>query len=122
MFSRAIDAPDGFGSVPRRDVTTTATQALMMMNGRWTLDRAGTWARHLSDAKHKSTEQLISGAIRSAFGYQPDSKEIDTLATFLRQQTKRIKSNGGSTSSAEHQALTDLCHVLFNSNQFVYID
>jgi hypothetical protein len=33
----AFDAPDGSGSTPRRDTTTTSTQALMLLNGTWTL-------------------------------------------------------------------------------------
>ena len=40
-FLTAFDAPDGSGSTPRRDTTTTSTQALLLLNGKWTLARAG---------------------------------------------------------------------------------
>ena len=37
----AFDAPDGYTSAGRRNVTTTPTQALLLINGDWTLARAG---------------------------------------------------------------------------------
>ena len=37
---RAFDAPDGFTSTAQRDQSTTATQALTLMNGDWSLQRA----------------------------------------------------------------------------------
>ncbi|MEO2009648.1 MAG: PSD1 and planctomycete cytochrome C domain-containing protein [Pirellulaceae bacterium] len=40
----AFDAPDGFTSVPQRDVTTTPLQALLTLNGQYLLDRSRTIA------------------------------------------------------------------------------
>ena len=47
----AFDAPDGSGSTPRRDTTTTSTQALMLLNGPWTLDRAAPSPAASSDCR-----------------------------------------------------------------------
>ena len=45
---QAFDAPDGFVSTPQRDTTTTATQALQLLNGPWALGRAEKLARRLA--------------------------------------------------------------------------
>ena len=43
----AFDAADGTFSTPRRNTTTTATQALLLINGDWTLARAKALAARL---------------------------------------------------------------------------
>ncbi|HEX8912698.1 MAG TPA: PSD1 and planctomycete cytochrome C domain-containing protein [Humisphaera sp.] len=42
-----FDLSEAFGSVPSRNVTTTATQSLMMVNGDWPLKRAAAFAQRL---------------------------------------------------------------------------
>jgi hypothetical protein len=114
---QAFDAPDGFVSTPQRDTTTTATQALQLLNGPWSLDRAEALAMrldHLADGPSR-----IAAAYRLVLGRPPDAIETAAALRFLRQQPAR--GSAGSRPASE-QALVDFCHVLLNSNELIYID
>ena len=121
---RAFDAPDGFDSTPMRDVTTTATQALMMINGDWTLARAKVWAGSLRNEELKDPRQMVIRAFRSATGQDPQSRLVSRAVLFLQEQSKREQAADplASAKLADDKALVDFCHVLLNSNEFLYVD
>jgi hypothetical protein len=91
----AMDMPDTHESCPRRSVTTTAPQALTLMNDKVVID----WAKAFAGRVHS-----IDDAFRLAYSRPPDAWEKDTAATFL----------------AKH-SLEDLCHTLLISNEFAYV-
>ena len=45
---------------------------------------------------------------------------------FLSRQTQRLREAAtnpvGDAASARAEALTDLCHALLNTNEFLYVD
>jgi hypothetical protein len=77
----AFDAPDAFASAAGRNVTTTATQALLLINGAWPLQRADAFAKRVG--KESSPEERIERAYRFAFGRCPRSDERDEALAFL---------------------------------------
>jgi hypothetical protein len=117
---QAFDAPDGFASTPQRDVTTTATQALSLMNGAWTLARAESIATLLLRDAASDEPALIAAAYRRVLGRSPDAFEADAAARFLREQPSRVDRS--ASRPGREQALIDLCHVLLNSNELIYTD
>ena len=123
---QAFDAPDGFVSVAQRDTTTTATQALLLLNGPWALGRAEAIARRLVKecAGPPGRPALVERAYRLVLGRSPDALEARAALRFLGDQPKRIEANGHSPGgrTAEEQALIDLCHVLLSSNELIYVD
>jgi hypothetical protein len=122
---QAFDAPDGFASVPQRDVTTTATQALALLNGSWSLDRARAIAGRLLEAGAGTDDaSLVARAYDRVFGRAPDAFEAEAARRFLRDQPARSADPGSTPSgrSGREQALVDLCHVLLNSNELIYTD
>ena len=68
----------------------------------------------LSEAGHDPTHQ-IHRAFKIAFARPPAPQELTASLTFLQQQSQLRNGN-------ESTALTDFCHVLLNSNEFLYID
>ncbi len=77
----------------------------------------------------------IENAFLMAYSRRPDSTETDTALTFLDTQSRLIAERAargeelalpeaelGGLSEAQGAALVDLCHTLFNSNEFVYRD
>ncbi|MGI8980905.1 MAG: PSD1 and planctomycete cytochrome C domain-containing protein [Pirellulaceae bacterium] len=105
-----FDVPDGSSSIPERNVTTTPTQSLLMINGPWMLARARALAARIERENGSETkEQRIAAVYESLFGRAPSAEESSTAAAFL-----------GDGSSQER--LIDLCHVLLNSNEFLYVD
>jgi hypothetical protein len=114
---QAFDAPDGFASTPVRDTTTTATQALQLLNGPWALTRAEALAtRLLSKAEGKN---IVECAYRLVLGRLPDPRESAAALRFLRDQPAR---HAATARPANEQAVIDLCHVLLNSNELIYLD
>ena len=83
----AFDAPDGSGSTPRRDTTTTSTQALMLLNGPWTLGRAHAFAARVERLTPGSAGQRdwISLAYRLAMTRPAEPAEIEEGAAFIRR-------------------------------------
>jgi hypothetical protein len=106
-----FDVPDGISTMPVRNVTTTPTQSLYMINGPWMMLRAKAFARRLSRDPSATLEERATTAYRLAYGRPPTADELAAAATFLQ------------TNPAQSQdALVDFCHVLINSNEFLYVD
>jgi hypothetical protein len=97
-----FDSPERIEACSRRFVTTTAPQALALMNDTATLDVAKALA-----ARAKTVE----GAFALALGRKPTTEEQAALAEF-------VKGHTGTPS----EAVTDVCHSLLNLNEFLYID
>jgi hypothetical protein len=121
----AFDAPDGITSTARRNTTTTAPQAMYLINGVWALARSEALAARLEHALPFSTsyQDRVVLAFRVAFGRSPEPAEIEEAVEFLGRQAR---STGAaphrSDRAADHTALADFCHVLLNSNEFLYVD
>jgi Protein of unknown function (DUF1549)/Protein of unknown function (DUF1553)/Planctomycete cytochrome C len=121
----AFDDSDGTASTPRRNTTTTATQALLLINGDWALARAKALAARLERVKPTSTDERdrIVLAYRTALGRQPEPDEIAEAMAFVNRQTIFLpNSTKRSHTAAGHDAFVDFCHVLLNSNEFLYVD
>jgi hypothetical protein len=121
----AFDAPDGNATTPRRNTTTTATQALLLINGEWALARAKALAIRLERLEPKSTDHRarIVLAYRLTFGRPPEPDELEQAARFLECQARLASSTARQAEIANNRAaLVDFCHVLFNSNEFIYLD
>ncbi|HLY10731.1 MAG TPA: DUF1553 domain-containing protein, partial [Planctomycetota bacterium] len=81
----AFDAPETFSSTPSRNATTTATQALLMINGRWPLERAQAFARRLRASGATTNADLVREAYRIAFGRAPSAEELARGIRFLEK-------------------------------------
>jgi hypothetical protein len=122
-----FDAPDGYASAGRRNTTTTATQALLLINGSWTVDRAKALAERIERLAQESPTEAnrdrvtgpIVQAFRLAYGREPDHGELSQAVDFLSTQARRVTSQA---ASAAREALIDFCHALLNSSEFLYVD
>jgi mono/diheme cytochrome c family protein len=121
----AFDAPDGNRVVSRRDTTTTATQALFLINGDWALSRARALAVRVERCAPPSTDdrERVVLVYRLVFSRDPDGEEVTAALAFLRRQsTLTVRSPERINLAADRAAFIDFCHVIFNSNEFVYLD
>jgi hypothetical protein len=85
-----FDIPDGFTSSARRNVTTTSTQALLMINSPLMIQNGQYFADRLHKDNKTTDEQRIDRAFRLAFARSPTGRESDIARTFLAEQIKRI--------------------------------
>jgi hypothetical protein len=151
-FFQAFDMPDTHEPCARRSVTTTAPQALMLLNDDVVLRYAQAFAGRLlretarppseagpaTDGAGQSTgydaAAAVGRAYRLAFGRVPQAAEQQLALEFLATQAARVRERGASAELAlpepspaglgreEGAALVDFCHALFNANEFVYLD
>ncbi|MGP0070067.1 MAG: PSD1 and planctomycete cytochrome C domain-containing protein [Isosphaeraceae bacterium] len=120
----AFDAPDASGTTSRRDTTTTSTQALLLINGGWTLARARALADrlvHFEPASIGDRARIVL-AYRLTLGRGPDPEEIAEARMFLDRQARMSRLPSFRSGRDDRSALVDFCHVLLNSNAFLYID
>lgn len=114
----AFDVANGLQSVADRNRTTTPTQSLLMINGKFSLDRARALAKQLQDSERKATfaGEALNYAFRAAWGRAASDQELlDALQFVGLEANKPIAAVDAST-------LHDFCHVLFNADEFIYLD
>jgi hypothetical protein len=85
---RSLDAPAGFASTSERQSTVTPTQALLLVNGDWTLARAQKLAARAA---------TIDEAWKMTLGRLPTSAERKMAQEFLQQSSQ----TGGSSDKPE---------------------
>ena len=85
-----FDAPDSFSSTAQRNVTTTPTQALLLINQPFLVQRSRAFARRLVRECGESDEARIARAYRLAFGRPPSAGELDRARSFLVEQGTRV--------------------------------
>ena len=103
-FMDALDCPEANTLTPVRNVTTTALQALATLNDAFVLRQCEHFATRLQKER-PSLEEQITRAYELALNRQPTNKEQTKLA-----------------SHAKQYGLASACRVLFNSNEFMFID
>jgi mono/diheme cytochrome c family protein len=86
-----FDLPEAFVSVGRRNVTTTPTQSLLMLNSPLMLDYSRAFATRLERDAGTDSSTRIDLAFRLAFGRAPTSAERQSALAFLSEQARRIR-------------------------------
>jgi hypothetical protein len=126
-FFNAFDAPDSNETCARRYATTTAPQALMLLNSKVTLDMARAFAGRVLAEAGSDPAKVIDRAHRLALGRAPGADEQQTMRYFLDRETALLKGRKlpaapTAADPAFAAAVTDLCHALLNVNEFLYVD
>ena len=103
----AFDCPDAALAVPRRNVSTTALQALNLLNSEFVIRQAASFAERLEKVAGSDPAPQAKLAFRLAFGRSPTEPEL--TAAVLRLDP--------SGSSMEHAP----CRALYNANEFIYV-
>lgn len=85
----AFDQPDRIVGSGSRNVTTSPTQSLLMINGDWTLGRAGKLASRIQREVSGSEDSLIRHAYRLAYARDPQESEIRRGQEFLEEARAR---------------------------------
>ena len=130
----AFDQPDTLNSCAERPVSTFAPQALILMNSPFVHAQAKALALALAKESTDPTER-VRALYRRAVGRAPNGNERDLAAEFLTEQAKairaRVKANQPTgidvkelpkgADLAHVRALADLCVVIFNTHEFVYV-
>jgi len=118
---RTFDAPVPFTTVGRRTVSNVPAQSLILMNDPFVAEQARTWARRLLRHPEQKSEARIADMFYAAFGRPPSPAELSDALDFLKRQTESYALSGPSLEDRE-QPWADLCHVIFNAKEFIFIE
>ena len=111
MFE-SFDAPDGIQSCSRRVESNTAPQSLTLLNGQWTVQESNRLAERLAGTA--DDRELIDKAWLAIYARSARTEEVASARTFLERQTAEMGS--------KKAAAAELVRVLFNTNEFLYVD
>jgi hypothetical protein len=100
----ALDFPDAAQLAPVRSFSSSALQALALLNDDFVLFHSQSWAAHLAALAAVPTEQ-VRAAFRLALQREPTESECADFSTY-----------------AKERGLAAMCRVLLNSNEFLFID
>jgi hypothetical protein len=103
-FLESLDCPDPSINTPVRTSTITALQSLALMNDPFIIKQSECFADRLSKLASDPAGQIKAG-FHIAFGRAPTDAETNDLLPFVQQQ-----------------GLPSLCRVLFNTNEFFFVD
>ncbi len=111
----AFDTPNPFSTVGRRTVSNVPAQALILMNDPFVIEQANRWADLLLSDSAMTTEQRINRMYLTAFARPNTPDELVEATTFLNSQ---------DAGKPEHQreAWSQLCHVIFNVKEFIFVE
>ena len=103
-FMESLDCADPSLLVPKRSSTLTAIQALALLNDPLMIEQARHFADRMRATAAGPVEQIRQG-FRLAFGRSASSAEVSALAEYAGQH-----------------GLESAARLLFNSNEFIFVD
>lgn len=107
-FLTTLDCADSSQSTPRRTETQTSLQALSLLNNRFHLTMAQHFAARLKDEGHPTGSGIrgqISHAVELALGRPASGDELADMEGYVNRY-----------------GMDNLCRLLFNMSEFVFVD
>jgi hypothetical protein len=103
-FMDCLDCADPSLLTPRRNTTLTALQALSLLNNRFMIRQAEHFAARLEQKTNDRAAQ-VALACQLALGRDPSEDERRLLGKY-----------------AAENGLVNMCRVILNSNEFLFVD
>jgi hypothetical protein len=100
-----FDQPNLINSCDRRNRSTIAPQALLLMNNAFVIEHSRRFAERLKKEAGSDPQAQVDRAWRLALGRLPHEDERAGALQYMRES---------------QEGLAGLCHALFNLNEFVY--
>ncbi|MCC6367993.1 MAG: DUF1553 domain-containing protein [Bryobacterales bacterium] len=109
-----FDMPDTHESCARRNNTVSANQALDLLNNELVLGWARDLAKRVRNDAGMTRESQVERAYRLVYSREPKNEETQAALAFLERQDK--------ITGAKDATFVDFCHMLLNSNEFLYLN
>jgi hypothetical protein len=122
-FMTAFDICDSTIPTGRRESTVVATQALAMLNNDWVHEQSRAFASRVLSASEVHSVR-IDIAWQMSLGRKPTDHERAFAEGHLRRQQENLEATQREkkVGDVEQLAWASLCHVLLNTNEFLYLD
>lgn len=112
-FLLAFDTPIPFTSIGRRSNSNVPAQALILMNDPFVSQQAKVWAERLI-REYSGPRTRVTVMYESAFGRPPTDAEIERAIAFAK--------TAGDNWETSVETWQDLCHVLINTKEFIFVN
>ena len=113
-FMLAFDVPAPVTTTGRRTSSNVPAQALIMLNNEFVNQQADVWATKLLASGQASSAELIGTAWFQLFGRPAAADELQPLLDF-------VEAPDSKKSLLSKDSLTQICHVLLNSKEFLFL-
>ncbi|HJQ81699.1 MAG TPA: DUF1553 domain-containing protein, partial [Lacipirellulaceae bacterium] len=103
-FMTTLDCADASAAVAKRNETITPLQSLALLNNKFMVHMAEHFAAQIEPMGDDNAERLAA-AWRLALAREPRKDELSALAPY-----------------ADRHGLANACRLIFNMNEFVFVD
>ena len=122
-FLETFDAPILQTNCNRRVNSVSPLQSLTLMNDDFVVENAGAFAdRVASLSSGKPLGATIETAYQLALSRKPSGEELQIARSHLEREEELYLKSNASAKRARKAALESFCHLLFLTNEFLYIE
>jgi hypothetical protein len=107
----SFDAASPDTPIAQRSITTVAPQALTMLNSDFLNQQAAALSRRIKSSACCDPSGQIEALYEHALSREPSQREIDLALNFLQRWDDH-----------DERTVAELCKLILNLNEFVYID
>ena len=116
-----FDPPAITTNCTMRDRSTVVLQSLALLNDRFVTTQAEFLAQRI-ERKTQNRDEQIRLAFQIVLSRLPAIDEVAWSSELLNGQSRAYAESGMEPSEAARKALASLGHMLFNSNNFLYLE
>ncbi|MBI4583138.1 MAG: DUF1553 domain-containing protein [Planctomycetes bacterium] len=120
-YLELFDGADPCASTEGRLITTTPAQALFIMNHAFVRQQAEKFAARLLAAEPDGRRR-VALAYELAFARPPDGEEARDMEEYLARYRQRLEQARVPAERQLAQMWASFTHILFSSNEFIYVD
>ena len=108
-FMLAFDVPAPVTTIGKRTISNVPAQALIMLNNEFVRQQSQVWAERLLKESHANNEQLIAAAWLQLLSRPASADDLQPLLEFAGDE------------ALNKETLTEICHVLLNSKEYLFL-
>jgi hypothetical protein len=125
-FMRVFDQPIVARNCTVRTPSAVVTQSLALLHNDFVFEQAEAFAGHvITESADHAPETLVGTAWRLALGREPDNEETNLCVELLDRHARRFTEQVGDgepvQTHSQRKSLARLCHMLLNTNEFLYV-
>jgi hypothetical protein len=118
----AFDSPVPFSTMGRRNVSNVPAQALTLMNDPMIAGQARNWAKRILAGGNRSDRARLDELYETALGRPPTEPEARASLAFLAGAVEGRSAGKETGPDQAARSWADLCHVLINTKEFIFVN
>ena len=119
-FLRAFDLPNATATRGRRAVTNVPAQALALMNDPFVVEQSKVWATRIAACVDASLKDRVQALHLAAFGRAARASELRQIETIVDDLAEKLDLTQ-SVAVNDVRVWTQICHLMINRKEFVFL-